>query len=94
LRKFDFEIGEWEAIPTDREISSQFNPTGQSYIWNDETTNKLWLYKRSIHDIFQGDSTVKINELYKLDLAKKNWENVGFVDDEGHLMIFFTKMAS
>ncbi|MEN9884271.1 MAG: hypothetical protein RLZZ420_1488 [Bacteroidota bacterium] len=91
LRKFDFEIGEWEAIPTDREISSQFNPTGQSYIWTDETTNKLLLYKRSIHDIFQGDSTVKINELYKLDLAKKNWENVGVVDDEGHLMIFFHK---
>lgn len=91
LRKFDHEIGEWEAIPTDTEISTQFNPTGQTYIWNDETTNKLWLYKRSIHDIFQGDSTVKINKLYKLDLAKKKWENVGDVDDDGHLIIFFHK---
>jgi hypothetical protein len=88
LRKFDHTLGEWEAIMTDIEITSQFSAPGQTYSWSDEKENKLWLYKRDIHDIFNGDKGTIIPSIYCLDLKTKKWSEFDNVLDTGHLFLF------
>jgi hypothetical protein len=87
LRKFDHMLGEWEALKLNKELSSEFSSTGQTFTWTDEKENKMWLFQREIHEIFNNDKRNLEQKIYCLDLSTKKWQDLGKIIESGHQII-------